>query len=161
MDHPHKIRIKARMMPARAWKSPFIFPFLYHLSLLTSCFACSSSEILPLCPPPSDLSFTAILVCFPFRLLLTSNVVLVSNRLSSLTIGDSERRSSSAQQKDPSADLPAESAGTFNVYFKILKSLLHAANEVSSSSRSRSCPEMRGGAEGPAGLWLHRLRRED
>ncbi|XP_056884262.1 rho guanine nucleotide exchange factor 11 isoform X5 [Takifugu flavidus] len=31
--------------------------------------------------------------------------------LSSLTIGDSERRSSSAQQKDPSADLPAESAG--------------------------------------------------
>lgn len=71
----------------------------------------------PFLPPPSDLSFTAILVCFLFRLLLTPNVVLVSNRLSSLTIGDSERRSSSAQQKDPSADLPAESAGTFSVYF--------------------------------------------
>lgn len=118
MNHPHKMCIKARMMPARAWKSPFIFPFLYLLSLLTSCFAASSSEILPLCPPPTPIChFFAILLCFPFRLLLTPNVVLVSNRLSSLTIGDSERRSSSAQQKDPSADLPAESAGTFRVYF--------------------------------------------
>lgn len=44
-------------------------------------------------------------------LILTTNVSLASNRLSSLTIGDSERRSSGAQQRDPSADLPAESAG--------------------------------------------------
>ncbi|CAF97027.1 unnamed protein product [Tetraodon nigroviridis] len=33
------------------------------------------------------------------------------DRLSSLTVGDSERRSSGAQQRDPSAELPAEGAG--------------------------------------------------
>lgn len=38
-----------------------------------------------------------------------NNVSLASNRLSSLTIGDSDRRSSGAQH--PSADLPAESTG--------------------------------------------------
>lgn len=71
-------------------------------------------------PPPPPTPLRSVIYCHPgvFSLqTLTPNVVLVSNRLSSLTIGDSERRSSSAQQKDPSADLPAESAGTLAFIF--------------------------------------------
>lgn len=50
-------------------------------------------------------------MCFLLSLVLTpvKNVSLASNRLSSLTIGDSDRRSSGAPH--PSADLPAEGTG--------------------------------------------------
>lgn len=73
----------------------------------------------------------------------------------------------------PSADLLAPSRRThqltsqqrarvfFKVYFKsLMPCSMVLMVKVSSSPRSWSRPEMCGRAEGPAGLWLHRLRWE-
>lgn len=76
---------------------------------------------------------------FSLSLVLTANVSLASNRLSSLTIGDSERRPSGAQQNYPLADVPAESAGNDRRLGSglILNALLNGANgqQVPVSSR--------------------------
>lgn len=125
----------------------------------TSPFTVSSSEIVLLC---RSHVFSPSCFFFSLSFVFTTNVSLASNRLSSLTIGDSERRSSGAQQRDPSADLPAESAGNDQRLGGrvIVNALLNGLMVNLSSPRSRSHPEMCGRAEGPAGLRLHRLRGE-
>lgn len=100
-------------------KAP-LFALFSVFVLLTSCFAVSSSEVVS----PVSLQSRCVLPFKSFSL----QTSFVSNRLSSLTIGDSERRSSSAQQKDPSADLPAESAGIFESLFLMVNALLNGAD---------------------------------
>lgn len=138
-------------------KPPYLSYFLPFFSLLTSRCAVSSPEIVPLC----RCTFPRHPGVFSISLFLTTNVSLASNRLSSLTIGDSERRSSGAQQRDPSADLPAESAGNDQGSGGgVIANALPLNGANLSSPRPRTHPEMRGRAEGPAGLRLHRLRGE-
>lgn len=96
------------MMSACAWKSPFYLSYLLPSFCVNIPFY---RFIAGDCSCRAALTFSRHPGAFSLSLVLTTNTSLASNRLSSLTIGDSERRSSGAQQKDPSADLPAENAG--------------------------------------------------
>ena len=99
----------------------------------------------------------------------TPNVSLLPSlkrRLSSLTIGDSERKSSAAQQREPTADIHAETTGNHHIPSWLMVFVLLNIQKTTLASfhphppRSWSCPEMRGRAEGPARFRLHSVWRE-
>lgn len=80
-------------------------------------------------------------------------------RLSSLTIGDSERKSSATQQREPTPDIPVESTGNCTLWHGFFVLPKPSAGPISqcASCRSWSGPEMCGGTEGPARFWLHSM----
>lgn len=149
--------------PFSCWPVPSIFCSSHFLPLFIYSFQI----------PPSSQSNQPL----PERFLnyfdwcrSTPNVSLLPSlkpRLSSLTIGDSERKSSATQQREPTADIHAETTGNHNIpswlTFFFLSLNIQKTTFTSfhpHTPRSWSCPEMRGRAEGPARFRLHSVWRE-
>lgn len=109
-DHAHPLN----PLPSRC-------SVLLSFSLVWFVTSCSSgfflSSFIPL-PSPSPTSPTRAFSKSPCLVLFHAKRLFLSSltkpRLSSLTIGDSERKSSATQQREPTVDFPAESTGNYN-----------------------------------------------
>lgn len=77
------------------------------------CVLCETTYLQTLCPP-DQLSFCPLWSSKRQRsagLIFKPRFHSPLTRLSSLTVGDSERKSSAAQQREPTLDIPVESTG--------------------------------------------------
>lgn len=112
-------------------------------------------------PPPNHFLNRPTWSSFMLRLSLLS----LKPRLSSLTIGDSDRKSSAPQQKELTADVAVESTGNWDWSAIDLLSIYYpwiTTNILLLSFRSSwSCPAMCGGPKGPSGLRLHSVWRKN